>query len=357
MSGAGRGASDRLAARDARMVRVLVVTDTAARRAEVGRGLEADGDITVTGQARNALEAVAEVQRLQPDVVIIDLPAAVRLHAVEQIMGQAPIPILVMEREEASAASATDLIRAGALGAIAGPGRWTPAVEADVRRHVRLVRGVTVVRHPRGRNSTAAPVDRLPADAEGGPSGRLVAIAASTGGPAALATVLAGMTGVAAPVLVVQHIHVDFVDGLIEWMARVAPVPVQLATDGEVVKAGVVYVGPGNLHLKIGPGSRIVLDPDPPSRHRPSADQLFFSVARHLGPAAVGVVLTGMGEDGAAGLLAMRQRGGLTIAQDEGSSAVFGMPRAAHLSGAASMLLPLPEIAAAVVAATVGRRP
>lgn len=338
-------------------VRVLVVMDSDQHRADLVRTLEAEGDIVVAGQATNPPDALRSVVRIHPDVVAIDLPEFLEQQAVEQIMGSAPTPILAFGPSSPGAlAFDPELIRAGAVGVIPRPSPWTPAAEAEVRRQVRLLRGVTVVRHPRGGRSSGAAPGQTPR-AHGAGGGRLVAIAASTGGPAALATVLAGLGGVRAPVLVVQHIHTDFVEGLVAWMDRVAPIPVRLAAAGEAVVSGVVYIGPGGVHLRIAAGMRLELSPDPPSRHCPSATELFLSAARAAGPGAVGVVLTGMGDDGAEGLLAIRQRGGLTIAQDEASSAVFGMPHAAQLAGAVDRVLPLEQIADAVVAATAASPP
>jgi two-component system chemotaxis response regulator CheB len=248
---------------------------------------------------------------------------------------------------------------AGAVEMFPKPAAWTPTQEAQLRRSVRLVRGVQVVRHGRGlvgRSPRAGGAVRSSGGAvqlsgDASPP-RLVAIAASTGGPAALATVLAGLVGIEVPVLVIQHIHRDFVDGLIAWMDRVSAVPVRLAVGGERLQPATVYFGPGGVHLKVAPGLRIVLDSQPASHHRPSADELFFSVAEYAGADGIGVILTGMGNDGTEGLLALRRRGGLTIAQDEATSAVFGMPRAALMAGAASQVLPVDEIAAVVVAAS-----
>jgi two-component system chemotaxis response regulator CheB len=183
----------------------------------------------------------------------------------------------------------------------------------------------------------------------------VVAMAASTGGPSALAIVLAGLGGTQAPVLVVQHLHVDFTAGLIEWMARESALPVELAEHGRVARGGRVYVAPGGVHLRLGSGLRLELDPAPVTIHRPSADELLCSVAKHAGAAAIGVVLTGMGDDGARGLLAIHRAGGQTFAQDEASSAVFGMPAAAQRLGAVSEMLPPAELAAAIARASKER--
>lgn len=179
----------------------------------------------------------------------------------------------------------------------------------------------------------------------------LVALAASAGGPNAIATVLAGLRGIDAGVLVVQHIHPQFIEGFVEWMGRASALPVRVATDGSPVERGVVHVGPAGAHLKLGYGMRVRLDPEPDVTHRPSADELFRSLARSAPERAVGVLLTGMGEDGAMGLLELRQSGSRTIVQDERSSAVYGMPRAAALLDAADAILPLDEIAPAILRA------
>ena len=184
----------------------------------------------------------------------------------------------------------------------------------------------------------------------------VVALAASAGGPNALGIVLAGLGGMDAGILVVQHIQSQFVEGFVEWMRRASALPVCVATDGSPVERGVVYIGPPDVHLKLGYGMRIRLDPEPPATHRPSANELFRSLATSAPKRAVGVVLTGMGDDGALGLLELRQHGGATIVQDEHSSAIYGMPRAAALLDAADAILPLDEIAPAILRAVKSRR-
>jgi two-component system chemotaxis response regulator CheB len=201
-----------------------------------------------------------------------------------------------------------------------------------------------VIRHPRG-NLTSSPTHAPYQHPEQHP---LVAIAASTGGPSALATLLAGLAGLTAPVLIVQHLHPDFTDRLVDWMSRVSALQVMTAEHGQIPRAGCVYLAPGGVHLRVGPDLRLELDPEPASPHRPSADQLFLSVAERAGATAVGVLLTGIGDDGARGLLAIRRRGGWTLAQDEASCAVFGMPQAAQRIGAVTDLLPITQLAAAI---------
>jgi two-component system chemotaxis response regulator CheB len=178
-----------------------------------------------------------------------------------------------------------------------------------------------------------------------------VAIGASTGGPAALAEILGGLGGLGASVLVVQHLHPDFVGGLVSWMARISPLPVELARHGEGLRAGVAYIAPGDTHLRVGPDDDIVLDAAPETLHRPSVDVLFMSLAGRKNGSNVGVLLTGMGDDGAQGMVALRRRGDVTIAQDEATSVVFGMPLAAQRLGGAVHVVPLDQIARTIVRA------
>jgi two-component system chemotaxis response regulator CheB len=179
-----------------------------------------------------------------------------------------------------------------------------------------------------------------------------VAIAASTGGPAALAEVLGRLARLPVPVLVVQHLHDAFVASFITWLGGHSALPVSQAMPGQTIRPGQVYVAPAGQHLRLARDRTLLLSESPASVHRPSADVLFTSVAQAAGPSGIGVMLTGMGEDGAAGLLAMRQAGALIVVQDEASCAVFGMPKAALDIGAADRALPLEGIAEVILTAT-----
>ena len=334
------------------MTRVVVVEDSLVQRAHLVRMLEADGDIQVVGQAVGATEAIKLVAAVRPDVVTLDLqiPDGGGQLVVEQIMAFTPTPILVLSAAVANHGSqaAVEALMAGAMEALPKPATWNAAAEAAVRDRVRALRRVSVVRHPRGGRTAR----RHPAPtARPGPGQPVVAIGASAGGPAALAVVLAGLADVRASVLVVQHLHADFVGGLVSWMSRVSALPVELARHGTCLRPGVVTIAPGDLHLKVTAGERIELDASPPSVHCPSVDVLFSSVAINVAGPKVGVLLTGMGQDGAAGLLELRRHNGMTIAQDEATAAVFGMPRAAQRLGAAVQVLPLGDIAAAIARA------
>jgi two-component system, chemotaxis family, protein-glutamate methylesterase/glutaminase len=340
------------------------------QRAKLVAVLERDGDIEVVGEATTAVEAIALVDSLRPDVVTLDLniPDGGGQYALEQIMAKTPTPVLVLSStvSDATSAAAVEALVGGALLAVPKPLRWTPEFETELRRNVRIIRNVPVIRHIRGhfRNLPAAsprttsltpcePTRQSPAINRVGSC--IVAIAASTGGPAALATVLEGLGNLDAPAMIVQHIHPDFVPGLVGWMARVSPLEVVLACHGDALRGGCVYIAPGGTHLHMSRDWKIELVHTPATIHRPSADEMFESVARHAGGKGVGVLLTGMGEDGAAGLASMHRSGARTIAQDQATCAVYGMPRAAQRLGAVDQQLPLQAIAAAILRAAANR--
>ena len=347
-------------------VRVVVVEDSLVQRAHLVAVLQADRDISVIGEATTAREAIEVVARLRPDVVTLDLhiPDGGGQYALEQIMANTPTPVLVLSStvHDARSVPAVEALVGGALLAVPKPSTWTPEFEKELRRNVRTIRNVPVVRHIRGKlqqraavSTSSPPPAAVEVRGEARPARMVVAIAASTGGPPALATVLGGLSGVTVPVLIVQHIHPDFVQGLVDWMSRVAPLPVVLARHGQELRGGCIHIGPGGTHLRLGADGRVELAARPATVHCPSADQLFESVAAHAGARGIGVLLTGMGDDGAAGLAAMHRRGARTIVQDEATCAVYGMPRAAMRLGAADHQLPLPAIAAAIVRATKGK--
>lgn len=327
-------------------MRVLVCDDSKTFGAALQRMLERSGEIEVVGVRTTAESAIAAMPELDPDLVTMDihLPGMSGLEAVEQIMSVRPTPILVLSSYTREGGNAAAALAAGALEAIGKDDLALREPDGDAavafRRRVTVLGRARVVRHPRGRLPRPSP--------RGGTSGAVVAICASTGGPQALAAVLAGLpAGYPAPVLVVQHIAAGFTDGLVRWLDRVVPLPVRLAEDGAVLEPGVTFA-PGGAHLRLCPDRTLRLDREAPAGpHRPSADVLLGSVAASAGRAAIAVVLTGMGDDGSAGVAAVRRAGGLTVAQDEASSAVYGMPRAAARRGA-ELILPLGEIADAL---------
>ncbi|MDQ1502562.1 MAG: two-component system, chemotaxis family, protein-glutamate methylesterase/glutaminase [Actinomycetota bacterium] len=332
--------------------RVVVVDATAGRRARLVRALEADGDVTVVGQCESGDAALDAIRVLRPDVVI--LTGAARhpaTAAVEAIMAFVPTPILVVHPPADDGPDAVrDDLAAGAVGHLSWSPEAGPAADDRLRRKIRVLRGVTVVRHPRGRLRPHGP-NGAPSPPRRGGTRPVIGMAASTGGPHTLARVIGGLVAIEAPVLIVQHIHPDFVDGFVDWVARTTGATVTIAVEGAVPEPGVFHIAPAGVHLKVTASGRLTLDRAPVTLHMPSANELFLSMARSLGPSAVGVLLTGMGDDGAAGLLAIRRAGGTTIVQDGESSAIDGMPRAARELGAAGLVAPLPDIARAVLTA------
>ncbi len=213
----------------------MVVDASAGARSRITGVLEGDRDITVVGQAGFVVDAVAMALRLRPDIVTLSLhlPGGGGQQTIEQIMAQVPTPILILsfDNVDRRSPSIVDALVAGALDALPKPEQWTPDQAAQLRRTVRLLSKVRVIRHPRGGHRTEGNGASQPAATC---AHQVVAIASSTGGPSALAVVLAGLGGTVAPVLIVQHLHPDFTAGLIEWMSRVSALPVELAEHGQV---------------------------------------------------------------------------------------------------------------------------
>jgi two-component system chemotaxis response regulator CheB len=315
--------------------------------------------VAVDGDGSGGSSAIVDAVRLGPDIdvlyasgferltervraahpavlVLVPKDEAQALTAVAQVMARHPVPILVIGD---GGFSRERLLGAGALELMPRPA-GDPALEAALRKTVRLIGGVAVILHVRGRGQVPEPSELT-----------VVGIAASTGGPEAVARILHGLQGLRGSVLVVQHMHPTFMDRFVEWMQRESALPVEVAQNGASLRPGHVHLGPPGVHLRLAPQRKIRLDAEPPILNRPSADILFRSMAERVGPAGIGVLLTGMGEDGAEGLLALRLAGGRTLAQDERSSAVFGMPQAAEHLGAAERMVPLDRIASAIMSA------
>jgi two-component system chemotaxis response regulator CheB len=338
--------------------RVLICEDSRTFAAALRQTLEHSGEIEVIGVRTTAEAAIADLERLQPDLLTMDiqLPGMSGLEAVEQIMSVRPTPILVLSSHvDPSNDTAAAALAAGALDAIAKSDLplTAPAsvAAAAFRRRVTILSRAHVIRHPRARLAGRKPA--RPAKAP--PPGSVIGMCASTGGPQALVAVLSGFpASFSIPILVVQHISAGFTAGLAHWLDGAVPLPVRLAEDGAPLASGVT-IAPDGAHLLLQ-GEKLVLDrKSPAGLHRPSADAMLHSVAESAGSAGVAVVLTGMGRDGAVGLEAVKKAGGLTIAQDEETSAVYGMPKEAAKHGA-ELILPLGEIAGALTRIGSGRR-
>jgi two-component system, chemotaxis family, protein-glutamate methylesterase/glutaminase len=328
------------------------VDDSSTVRAGLVRILEEDPCIRVVGTAADGEEAVELTAALRPDLVTMDIvmPGMDGMAATRAIMETVPTPIVVVtgnaDLDEVRAAFAAQAH--GALACMAkppGPGHPDhAAAAASLRRAVRAMAGVRVVRrHP----PRVPPLPPLPH-----PAARrrpcLVAIGASTGGPVALRELLAGLSpAFPLPVLVVQHIAPGFADGFAAWLASETGRPVAVARDGDEPAPGAVLVAPDGHELGVGPDLRVRLAPRGAGRAQaPSVAHLFETVRSAVGAGAIAVLLSGMGRDGAAELLALREAGAVTIAQDPASSVVHGMPGAAIRLGAAAHVLPPAGIAA-----------
>ena len=342
---------------------MLVADDSAASRALICGILDADPDLEVVGQATDGLQAVDLADRLAPDVITmdVDMPGVDGLEATRRIMAAAPRPIVLV-----SGVFVPDLVNsfraleAGAVTLLEKPGRpGSPAFgreAAELVATVKLMAGVKLVRRSRPRPADGPPAAPpgpapLPVARPTGPL-QVVALAAPTGGPPALAQILRMLPAAwSVPVLVVQHIGAGFDVGLARYLDDCCALPVVLAQDGQALRGGRVHVSPADRHLGVAGGPRLTVTAGGPiDGYRPSANHLFRTVAAVFGPGAAGVVLTGMGRDGADGLLALRRAGGLAIAQDEATSTVYGMPRQAVLRGATDAVLPVEDIARALVA-------
>ena len=351
-------------------LRVLVVEDSLTVRKRLCEVLSADAEIEIVGEAEDGKQAIERCLALQPDVVTMDmmLPLMTGLAATEYIMAHCPTPILVVSSSinRGELFKTYDALAAGAVDVLEKPNGGEPEGEWERRflSTLKLVARIRVITHLRARQGALAQprASRPVSFAEPATMRhrcRLIAIGASTGGPAAIVEVLRALPlQVQLPVLLVLHINEPFGSAFADWLDAQTPRRVSYARDGEPVAsaAGRVVMAPPGRHLVLR-GGRLQLTQEP-ERHscRPSVDMLFESVARDHGAAAAGCLLTGMGRDGAAGLLELRRAGGLTIAQDEATSVVYGMPREAALLGAAAHILPLAEIGPALAALAYPQR-
>jgi len=338
-------------------VRVLIADDSPTVRQVLALLLAGEVRIELVGQARDGAEAVALATQLRPDVMTMDIemPVLDGLGAIEQIMERCPTRILVVcaAAQERLLDLSFRAIAAGALELLAKPavadgdsdeqqGERLRKFGEAVRRAILLMAEVPVVRRPRPAGRSSEPTARTQrVDAIG--------IAASTGGPPALALLLGALpASLPVPILIAQHIAPGFSEGLMRWLARSCALPVRAARDGAACEPGTIYLPPEGCDLLVdrARGLRTPLASGP---HRPSANLLFSSLATAYGARAAGFILTGMGDDGTEGLLALRRAGGPTFAQEEPSCAVFGMPRAAQDAGAVNELVSLERMSRLIV--------
>lgn len=344
--------------------RVLVVDDSPTMRGLISAILSSDPDVDVVGQAGDAMEAREAIKRLNPDVVTLDIemPDMNGLDFLEKIMTLRPMPVIMVSSLTHRGADAT--LAALEIGAFDCIGKPTPGEPHPFQDLVEKVKAAARSKYRYGSVGRLAPAHQPPANVNHENAYRvgrkIVAIGSSTGGVEALITVLQGFPVNCPPTVITQHMPSTFTKSFAERLNRICAPVVEEATDGARLEIGKIYLAPGGeRHLQVvnaaAPCCRLV-DSAPVNGHRPSVDMLFDSVAELAGRNAVGVILTGMGRDGAAGLLKMRYAGARTIGQDEKTCVVYGMPRVAHELGGVERQLPLSQIGEEILKMTAARK-
>ena len=341
------------------MIRVLVIDDSAVMRAFLGRVVQSQPDMELMGVSPDPVLAFDRIRRHPPDVITLDveMPRMNGLDFLRNLMAVRPLPVIMISSLTRQGAETT--MRALELGAVdffPKPENFDglEATAQEIAEKIRAAAGARIVRRrlvasavPAPQKAELAPLAQAPA-----PAGmqRVIGIGASTGGVEALRDLLTPLPPHMPPILIAQHMPPGFTETFARRLDTLCRIHVKQAEDNEVVRTGVAYIAPGGRHLVLmrrGAGYYLRVNEDPPvNRHRPSVDTLLRSIARAAGSQAVGVMLTGMGGDGAEAMLEMRQNGAWTIAQDEASCVVFGMPRQAIVAGGVREVLPLAEIPA-----------
>ncbi len=345
-------------------IRVLIAEDSLTVRLYLKNLIDETPGMRVIGTAGDGEEAIRLAQELRPDVISMDIsmPRVDGLEAIRRIMAACPTPVVVVSGLlEVDIELSLQALQAGALAVVSKPpDRNNP--EFPLRRQqlvttLKAMAGVRVIsRRDKLTSDESQPFKPTPKAPAARPIGgrrvkpEILVIGASTGGPSALHRLLQSFNGdFPVPVVIAQHMPHEFIAGMARWLNSATQLQVMIAQDGMTLRSGQVVIAPGTAHIALqrhGMHLTVELLPEMGNyRYQPSVDVLFESVARTCGSAAVGVVLTGMGEDGANGLLAMRQQGAYTLAQDEATSTVFGMPRAAIDKGAVEQVEPLTNLA------------
>lgn len=332
-------------------LRVLVIHDSPTMRASLRRAFAGE-DVVIAGEGADGDEAEGLVARTTPDVVLMDIvmPRMDGFAATRAVMASQPTPIVLISSVVATrdVSVAMEALRSGAL-AVADPLPSPSDPQFAVKRSalVQLLRAMSQVDvkprkvMPRAKSARTTPTGAI----------HVIGLVASTGGPQVIDEILRELPQKSAPpILIVQHIAKGFTEGFASWLSRDTGHRVVVATNGEPAERGMIYVAPEDRQLGIDATLHLVVTNDPPvGVFRPSGTHLFRSLARSFGSRAAGMLLTGMGNDGAAGLLDLRRAGGETVAQDEATSVIFGMPRAAIELGAAKEVLPTQQLCGWIV--------
>ena len=343
-------------------IKVLIVDDSALMRALLTEIIAGAEDLEVVGAAPDPIAAREMIKSLNPDVLTLDveMPRMDGLEFLDRLMRLRPMPVIMISSFTAAGSEVT--LRALELGAVdylakpqAGNLAVLQAYADEIRDKIRAAAGARLKASPR--NAVAPAPTLAPTVANFSPrllNETVIGIGASTGGTEAIKDVLAALPAQMPPIVMVQHMPETFTPSFAKRLDSLSKLTVIEAQGGERLKPGMAYLAPGHSHLRVrrsAGGHVLELGQDEPvNRHRPAADVLFQSMAEHVGKRALGIILTGMGKDGAQGLLAMRRAGAWNVGQDQASCVVYGMPREAALAGALDEVAPLNAIAAAVMA-------
>ena len=338
-------------------IKVLIIEDSKVVRTLLEEVINRDPWLTVVGAVESAEEGIRLLPRLKPDVISLDirLPGMNGFEATERIMTDHPTPIVIcsasVEKEDLKVS--INALKAGALSIVEKPDATMRSqfekMTVELCTQLAIMSEVKVVRQRPGRRITRAVKHPTPVVTGYGPF-QMLGIVASTGGPAALEKVLTALPrNFSLPILLVQHITSTFLEGFVGWLSSVTKFPASIAQEGEVPEPGHIYVAPADRHLVVRSGRLYLASSAPVHLQRPSGTVLFESMAKDLGKTGLGILLTGMGEDGAKGLLALREAGGYTIAEDESTAVVYGMPGTAVRLGGVSESLPLHEISGRIL--------
>jgi two-component system chemotaxis response regulator CheB len=344
------------------MIRVLVVEDSPTVKELLVNILSSDPEIKVIGTANNGEEAIEKAILNKPDVITMDIhmPKMDGFEATRRIMELKPVPIVIVtgSLDVREVSTSFKAMEAGALSVVQKPkGIDHPDHEGTAKEFlqtVKLMAEIKVVKrwvYSRKHSAATVVTTERKIDIKQTPLEiKVVAVGASTGGPQVLQTIFSGLgESFPVPLLIVQHMSSGFVQGMAEWISESTGFPVHIASAGEYILPGRAYIAPDGFHMGLESSNRIILSNDEPEGGlRPSVSYLFRSVAKVYGRNAVGVLLTGMGKDGAEGLKVMKDKGSVTIVQDESSSVIFGMPKAAIELEAATYVLPSDKIAGAL---------